>query len=182
MNNKLSDKWNTILRQDGLIPAPRCDRRPFTCNFNGFPDECNVVFIGKNPKNELGVNWWCLWDDNTGFNYDYFMSVYPTDEASKTRLFYQEVAALGCKSIETNVYSHSHSQSLTSNQQVLCTILDNLPRGRRVGLIPYGTQAKNFISTYSVPDKWCVLMLESHIGYASDAEKERTKRFCQSMI
>ena len=172
----MKNKWNDILRQDDLIPDPCCDRRPLTCNFNGFRDECNVVFIGLNPKNSLGIDWWDLWDDNTGFNYDHFISVYPSS-TSKTRRFYQEIKDLGCKSVETNVFSHPHNTSPIPNQQVLCALLDNLPRNRRIGLIPHGMEAKNFISTYSVPNEWRVIG-SLQLGWASKAEKGNVKRFC----
>lgn len=142
-------------------------------------------FFGQNPKNALGADWWDLWDDNTGFDYDHFMRVYPDGTTSETRKFYQTIAELGCKSIETNVYSHSHNQpSSISNKQVLHVLLDNLPRDKQIGLIPHGKNAQHFISTYTVPDEWRILEppLRTLLGRASNDEKDRAKRFCQRMI
>ena len=57
----MSSDWEAILR-DVIKGEPCCDR-PFVCNYSGFPDECNVVFVGQCPKHPLrNINWWDMWN------------------------------------------------------------------------------------------------------------------------
>ncbi|MDE0187016.1 MAG: hypothetical protein OXP71_16365 [Candidatus Poribacteria bacterium] len=185
--------WTAILKDGGVIgDEPFCGR-PFVCNYNGFPDECDVVFIGECPKNSLG-DWRELWDYNLGFKYDAFIKCYRQRVAktSKTREFYSCLRKnFGCKSIETNVCccsSHRHGSNRLRyycfcNRDVLNVLLKNLPQEKRIGIVPHGNPAREFIETFSVPETWEVIFPPvKQIGWASKHERERVEEFCEDIV
>lgn len=179
----MSIDWTNILTR--VIDTPCCDR-PFVCD--GFPDACDVVLIGKNPKMPLGVDWWSFWSNSLGFDYDNFMTVYlnaSMGKISDTRKFYLQIREIGCNSLETNVYRHTHGSKTVCNRDVLNALLDNLSQQKRVGIIPHGKEAQSFIDNYPIPKAWCLIdpPVKKHLGWMKDPnELERVKQFCKDSL
>lgn len=171
------NKWNEILENAG-ISMDSVDR-PFTCQFNGFPDECDVVFIGKEPKNDLKVRWSELWDEETGFQHHRFEKIYQevVGGTSFARKIYREIASMGYNSLETNVFLNGKN-----NYKVLQALLDNLPRDKPIGIIPFRIDAKRFVQRYAIPQNWKVFYREDYkIRTISNLEKEHMKLFINSL-
>ena len=173
-----------------VIKDPCCDR-PFVCNYNGFPDECNVVFVGQCPKHPLrNINWWDLWDWESGFKYNDFVRAYKhsTSKTSRTRKFYSELREeLGCKSIETNVCrsAHNHDEDCFCNFEMLKMLFKNLPREKRIGIVFHGRKALKRINEFTFSEKWAVISppVDHHLGsYTSKKDRKRVKEFCKNIM
>ena len=185
----MSSDWEAILRD--VIKDP-CYDRPFVCNYNGFPDECNVVFVGQCPKHPLrNINWWDFWDWGSGFNYNGFVRAYKqsTSKTSRTRRFYSELREeLGCKSIETNVCrsAHNHDEDCFCNFEMLKMLFKNLPQEKRIGIVFHGRKAQKRFCEFTAlfSEKWAVIPpLERHLGrYDAAEDRERVKEFCKDLM
>ena len=134
--------WTQVLKP--LIPSP-CYHRFFVCE--GFPDASEVIVIGNNPATPLGVDWWCFWDSNTGFDHIRFLKCYLTKrngEESKTRKFLDRFRYNGFKSIDTNAFSNEGSGKLKStpiyNPDVLQALICNMTCLK--GIFAHGREAK----------------------------------------
>lgn len=170
--------WNEILENEG-ITGDSVDS-PFTCQFNGFPDKCDVVFIGKEPKNDLKVKWSVLWDKEIGFQHQRFEEIYEqvVSRTSFARTIYREIASMGYRSLETNAFLNGKKD----NYRVLRALLDNLPRNKPIGIIPFRIDAKRFMRQYTVPDSWKVFYRADYrIRTISNLEKEQMKLFIKSL-
>ena len=178
--------WTQILKP--LIPLP-CYHRPFVCE--GFPDSSQVIVIGNNPATPLDIDWWCFWDEATGFDFDSFLNCYlakRNGEESETRKFLDRFRDNGFKSIDTNAFSNEGSGRLENapicNRDVLQALICHMPCLK--GIFAHGGKAKKVLKTLQVPSH--VIIYETyHLSYTGekgrnhDAIKAEIDCFCAKL-
>ena len=178
--------WTQILKP---LISPPCYHRPFVCE--GFPDASEVIVIGNNPATPLGVDWWCFWDSDTGFDYVRFLKCYLAKrdgKESKTREFLDRFRYNGFKSIDTNALGNEGSGKLKStpicNRNVLQALICNMACLK--GIFAHGGEAKKVLKTLKVPSH--VIIYETyHLSYTGkksrnhDAIKAEIDGFCAKL-
>jgi hypothetical protein len=138
----MAKNWTRLLKP--FVDHPDCRHRPFVCD--GFPDDSQVLIIGKWPATDLGPdwNWWKFWKDRTGFDYRRFTRYYekkrgkPTD----TRTVFNVIRQRGILAVETNVYQSPGSKA-ASNFGVLCLLIMHMPYLRAI--VAFGGPAKDLL-------------------------------------
>ncbi len=142
----MSINWTELLKPP-VIPNPCINQRPFVCD--GFPDESEVIVIGTNPRNDLGVNWWDFWDNSSGFDYCRFSDVYQEKGGNLKTGTRGRFTRIRCqhriKCVETNVYNSEGSckgKKAISNQEILKILLRNMLNLKAV--IAHGIPARDW--------------------------------------
>ncbi len=176
----MNRNWTELLKS--VIPRPCINQRPFVCD--GFPDECEVIIIGQNPRNELCVDWWGFWDNSSGFDRLRLSDVYQQkgfDLNTGTRGRLNKIKDRGVQCVETNVYSSEGSCNRSDripNQTVLELLLRNMPHLEWV--IVHGAIAHDWIKKYRnlirLPDNR--LLKPCHFRNISD---DRLNQICRQV-
>lgn len=178
--------WTQILKP---LILPPCFHRPFVCE--GFPDDSQVIVIGNNPATPLKTDWWCFWDEATGFDHISFLKCYLAErngEKSKTREFLDRFRYNGFKSIDTNAFSNEGSGKLEStsicNRDVLQALICNMTCLK--GIFAHGGKARKVLKTLQVPSH--VIIYETyHLSYTGkkgrnyDTIKAEIDDFCAKL-
>lgn len=163
-------KFSELLKE---IIGPDCKDRPFVCD--GFPCQSEAIIIGDNPATELGINWWDLWDEGKGFNFEAFRLLRkPKKRGARLRMgWLRNEHGINC--VETNVHRnekpHGHGPIPVRNDRVIEILLDNMPRLRAV--IIHGKNANTFIEKHAGITAAIAGLERSGIGIF------RTPHFCR---
>ncbi len=138
------------------VPRP-CFGRPVVCD--GPPERCSVVVIGENPATQLGVDWWCYWNDSTGFRYEEWRSVYEQlriqqgrTPVSNTRRRLDRLRDNGLSCLETNVFFNEGElggDRAVANVDLLDLAFRTLPNLTFV--IAHGKEAHEYLASRTVP-------------------------------
>lgn len=152
--------WTAKLRE--VISDDCTHIRPFTCDGYGDLNECDLLVIGNEPKNDIGIDWWDLWDDQKGFDYELFQSSYnqaTNNKPSKTREFFNHLKDKGFKLIETNAFSNTLDiRPRIHNHEVVNLLLNELPNLK--GAIAHGRHARKCVNKLSLPAKLRLLQMD----------------------
>ena len=155
------DCRSTLL--NSWIPSP-CYYRPFVCGAGGFPEQHNVLIIGREVATDLDTNWWSYWDAETGFEYDRFIADYVARRAqmgvqalkSPTRQRYDRIRARGIKAVETS--SSKGDGDDYSNRNVVKVLIQKMENLKAV--IAHGRIAHRLIDHFAskgvirIPDEY----------------------------
>lgn len=180
----MSIDYRSALLNSG-VPSP-CYYRPFVCGAGGFPEQHNVLIMGREVATDLDTNWWSYWNAETGFDYDRFIADYVERRAqmgedalkSPTRQRYDRIRARGIKAIETNASKGDGDDY--SNSAVVKVLIDKMKDLKAV--IAHGGIAHKLIDLFAskgvirIPDEYIFRVEPMH-----NASDESIDNICEKI-
>tara|TARA_B110000483_G_scaffold242513_1_gene328594 strand:+ start:2301 stop:2825 length:525 start_codon:yes stop_codon:yes gene_type:complete len=140
--------WTELLEE--VLPKP-CFERPFVCR--GFPSDSIAIVVGENPATPMQRDWWDYWRNDSGFDYEEFVSSYMQEREkigrriSNTRRRLDRIRNNGVEVVETNAFRNERFDGVGvgySNYKILSVLIANMPELRAV--IAHGKHAAEWLS------------------------------------
>ena len=180
MNDLSIPDWTKLFQDE--IPIPCDNQRPFVCNGFRNPSECDVLFINKKPRIQLGVDWWNFWNETLGWEYECF-SVICTKQSSGMpkdfrQVFPKHIEAARLRCVEAGVYRNEDPSvsSIYDNREVLQLLISNIPRLR--GIITCGVVAQQCSSALNICCDVKILNIKERTDHTTITKLEE---FCRAL-